>query len=175
MSRSYSKIRHIQEANLMLESRRMGEKSKHLLMEDSMRNLLPLTIYLPTKKDPKTGKVTMLSVGTAKYLVTATKSPDDTTGKSFTTDDYTGINKIFINSISATQVRSKKDTSTGNISGTFTVTEPIYTYLKDFVGKGAQNSQDVYGSVTLTSGGSEVKYATWSVTTYDATPTQNPK
>jgi hypothetical protein len=172
MNRSYSKIRHIQESNLVLENRRLEEKSKHLLMEDSMRNLLPLTIYLPTKKDPKTGKVTMLSVGTAKYLVTATKSPDDPTGKSFTTDDYAGIKGLFINGISATQVLSKKDTTTKNISGTFTVTEPIYKYLKDFVGKGAQNSQDVYGNVTLSSGGSEVKYATWSVTTYDATPTQ---
>jgi hypothetical protein len=145
---------------------------RQYLMEDSMLNLLPLTIYLPTKKDPKTGKVTMLSVGTAKYLVTASKSSDDPTGKSFTTDEYTGIKGVFINGISATQVRSKKDTSTGNISGTFTVTEPIYKYLKDFVGKGAQNSQDVYGNVILSSGGSEVKYTTWSVTTYDATPTQ---
>ena len=145
---------------------------RQYLMEDSMRNLLPLTIYLPTKKDPKTGKVTMLSVGTAKYLVTASKSPDDPTGKSFTTDEYTGIKGVFINGISATQVLSKKDTSTGNISGTFTVTEPIYKYLKDFVGKGAQNSQDVYGNVILSSGKTEVKYATWSVTTYDATPTQ---
>jgi hypothetical protein len=160
-----------QEKSRILEMHQSAT-SRQYLMEDSMRNLLPLTIYLPTKKDPKTGKVTMLSVGTAKYLVTATKSPDDPTGKSFTTDDYAGIKGLFINGISATQVLSKKDTTTKNISGTFTVTEPIYKYLKDFVGKGAQNSQDVYGNVTLSSGGSEVKYATWSVTTYDATPTQ---
>jgi hypothetical protein len=160
-----------QEKSRILEMHQSAT-SRQYLMENSMRNLLPLTIYLPTKKDPKTGKVTMLSVGTAKYLVTATKSPDDPTGKSFTTDDYAGIKGLFINGISATQVLSKKDTTTKNISGTFTVTEPIYKYLKDFVGKGAQNSQDVYGNVTLSSGGSEVKYATWSVTTYDATPTQ---
>ncbi len=145
---------------------------KTFLNEDSNRNILPLTIYLPTRKDPKTGQVTMVKVGTAKYLVTATKSPDDTTGQSFTTDEYASIKGLFVNGISATQVMSKKDPSTKNISGTFTLTEPLYQYLKSFVGKGPQNSQDVYANVTLTSGGSEVKYTTWSVTTYDATPTQ---
>ena len=38
MNRSYSKIRHIQESNLMLENRILEEKSKHLLMEQSIAN-----------------------------------------------------------------------------------------------------------------------------------------
>ena len=36
MNKSFSKIRHIQEANLVLENRRLEEKSKHLLMEQSI-------------------------------------------------------------------------------------------------------------------------------------------
>lgn len=40
MNRSYSKIRHIQESNLMLENRRLGEKSKHYLMEQTIANTL---------------------------------------------------------------------------------------------------------------------------------------
>lgn len=36
MNRSYSKIRHIQEANLVLENRRLEEKSKGLLMEQTI-------------------------------------------------------------------------------------------------------------------------------------------
>lgn len=38
MNKSFSKIRHIQEANLVLENRRLEEKSKHLLMEQSIAN-----------------------------------------------------------------------------------------------------------------------------------------
>jgi len=44
MNKSYSKIRHIQEANLILESRRMGEKSKHLLMEAVQSAILTLNV-----------------------------------------------------------------------------------------------------------------------------------
>jgi hypothetical protein len=36
MSRSYSKIRHIQESNILLENRRLKDKSKNLLMEESI-------------------------------------------------------------------------------------------------------------------------------------------
>ena len=35
MSKSYSKIRHMQQSNLMLENRIMEEKSRHFLMEQS--------------------------------------------------------------------------------------------------------------------------------------------
>lgn len=38
MNKSFSKIRHIQESNLVLENRRLEEKSKHLLMEQSIAN-----------------------------------------------------------------------------------------------------------------------------------------
>lgn len=37
MNRSYSKIRHIQESNLMLENRRIKEKSRQLLMEEDKK------------------------------------------------------------------------------------------------------------------------------------------
>jgi hypothetical protein len=40
MNRSYSKIRHIQEANLVLENRRLEEKSKQILMEQADTKLL---------------------------------------------------------------------------------------------------------------------------------------
>jgi hypothetical protein len=56
--------------------------------------------------------------------------------------------------------------STGNISGTFTLTDKIYDYLKDFVGKPASVKQSVYGNVTLATGGTEVKYASWTVAKY---------
>jgi len=46
MNKSYSKIRHIQEANLMLESRRLEEKSRHLLME-AVQSVI-LTLNIPT-------------------------------------------------------------------------------------------------------------------------------
>lgn len=46
MNRSYSKIRHIQESNLMLESRRLEEKSRHLLME-AVQSVI-LTLNIPT-------------------------------------------------------------------------------------------------------------------------------
>ena len=42
MNRSYSKIRHIQKSNFILENRRLEEKSKHFLMESTMRNVKPL-------------------------------------------------------------------------------------------------------------------------------------
>jgi len=42
MNRSYSKIRHMQKSNFMLENRILEEKSKHFLMESTMRNVKPL-------------------------------------------------------------------------------------------------------------------------------------
>jgi len=51
MNKSFSKIRHIQEANLMLESRRMEEKSKQILMEGSENGQLPITVNVPIKMD----------------------------------------------------------------------------------------------------------------------------
>ena len=49
MNRSYSKIRHIQESNLMLENRILEEKSKHLLME-TIQSMF-LTLNIPTKNN----------------------------------------------------------------------------------------------------------------------------
>jgi len=51
MNRSYSKIRHIQESNLMLESRKLKEKSRHLLMEGSENGQLPIIVNVPIKMD----------------------------------------------------------------------------------------------------------------------------
>lgn len=47
MRRSYSKIRHIQESNLMLENRRLVENNRSFLMEQVQSVMLNLTI--PTK------------------------------------------------------------------------------------------------------------------------------
>ena len=66
MNRSFSKIRHIQEANLMLETRILEEKSRHLLMEGVDDNTPDVTIYLPyvlnqkdqTKQYKKADKIT---------------------------------------------------------------------------------------------------------------------
>jgi len=45
MNRSYSKIRHIQEANLMLESRRLVENNRSFLMEQTIaNNIAPLFV-----------------------------------------------------------------------------------------------------------------------------------
>jgi len=139
------------------------------LTEDSNQNILILTIYLPQKLNPTTKQLEDLKIGTCKYVCVASKSPDDPTGKSFTTDDYAGIKGLYINGISATQVRSKKDPATGNITGSFTLTEEIYNYLKDFVGKPASVKQTVYGNVNLANGGTEVKYASWSVAKWNST------
>ena len=49
MNKSFSKIRHIQEANLVLENRRLEEKSKHLLME-AIQSVF-LTLNIPTKNN----------------------------------------------------------------------------------------------------------------------------
>jgi hypothetical protein len=146
------------------------------LMEDSNRNILSLTLKLPQKLDPKTNKLIDVKIGTGRYTVTARKRADDPTGTSFTTDEYTGIKGFFFNGTSAKNVTSKKDATTGNISGTFTLTEDIYNYLNKFVGQPMQTSQNVYGSVVLASGGTEVKYAEWTVTKYTQVPaTSAPK
>ncbi len=159
--------------NLLAENMfRFGTKNisesavRQKLTEDSNRNILILTIYLPQRLNPTTKQLEDVKVGTCKYVSVASKSPDDTTGKGLTTDEYAGIKGLFINGISATQVTSKKDPSTGNISGTFTLTDKIYDYLKDFVGKPASVKQSVYGNVTLATGGTEVKYASWTVAKY---------
>ena len=144
---------------------------KPLINEQATSNILILTIYLPQTKDDK-GNLIDKKVGMAKYLVSASKSPDDTTGKSFTTDDYSGIKGIFINEMSATQVTTKKDAATGNISGTFTLTDKLYAFLQPSVGKGKQTSQKVYCNVTLTNGGTTIKYAEWQVVYYTSQPTQ---
>ena len=44
MNRSYSKIRHMQQANVLLENRKLEEKSKHLLMEGEQTAVLSLNI-----------------------------------------------------------------------------------------------------------------------------------
>lgn len=167
--------------NLLAENMlRFGTKNisesavRQKLTEDSNRNILILTIYLPQRLNPTTKQLEDVKVGTCKYVSVASKSADDPTGKSRTTDEYTGIKGLFINGIPATQVTSKKDSSTGNISGTFTLTEKIYAYLKDFVGKPASVNQSVYGNVILASGGTEVKYASWTVAKY-TTQTTTPK
>jgi len=49
MNRSYSKIRHIQESNLVLENRRLEEKSKHLLMEET-GVIQTMTVKVPITK-----------------------------------------------------------------------------------------------------------------------------
>jgi hypothetical protein len=50
MNKSFSKIRHIQEANLVLENRRLEEKSKHLLMEDPTGVYQTMTVKVPITK-----------------------------------------------------------------------------------------------------------------------------
>jgi len=152
---------------LRFGTKNISESSvRRKLTEDSNRNILILTIYLPQKLNPTTKQLEDVKVGMCKYVCVASKSADDPTGKSFTTDEYTGIKGLFINGKSATQVTSKKDAATGNISGTFTLTEDIYNYLKDFVGKPASVNQSVYGNVVLATGGTEVKYASWTVAKY---------
>jgi hypothetical protein len=49
MNRSYSKIRHIQEANLMLESRRLVSNNRLFLMEQDANQAVYLTMNVPTK------------------------------------------------------------------------------------------------------------------------------
>jgi hypothetical protein len=55
MNRSYGKIRHIQEANLMLEGRRMQEKSRQYLMEES-RIFQTMTVKVPIIIDANKNK-----------------------------------------------------------------------------------------------------------------------
>ena len=46
MNRSYSKIRHMQQSNLMLENRMFVEKSRQFLMEDPSKDVVYTTITL---------------------------------------------------------------------------------------------------------------------------------
>ena len=132
---------------------------------------LNTTFSLPTKKDAK-GNVVYDKTGMIKYIAVAIPNPQ--MPGSTNHDDFKSFKTIGINDIPVRIVTSKKDPSTGNISGTFTLTDKIYDYLKDFVGKPASVNQSVYGNVTLASGGTEVKYASWTVAKY-TTQTTAPK
>lgn len=75
MNKSFSKIKHIQEANLVLENRRLEEKSKHLLMEiaddASLLTAYPdLKTLLKPKLDAadKTGETSVGMYGSKAYF-----------------------------------------------------------------------------------------------------------
>lgn len=169
MNRSYSKIRHIQEANLVLENRRMEEKSKHFLMEDggiTQSNTPTIYIYLPYTLDPKNQSKKYNPIGRAKFTIIGQKTP----GGGFNTDEYKKITAMSFDDVAAVGIATKAtDTSNGNISGSFGMTQEMYDKLKVELGKPMRDagSQKMFISFS-----GDNKYASFQIADYNATPTQ---
>ena len=112
MNRSFSKIRHIQEANLMLESRRLVENNRSFLMEQTIAN-----------------NIAPLFVNEFNRVMAAYKKGDAKiptyTAKYEKTDDYKG--KIGIYADGKLQLTSLKDFGVA-------VTAPFSTGTKDEYG-----------------------------------------
>ena len=166
MNRSFSKIRHIQEANLMMESRILKEKSINLLMEDATGNIPDVTIYLPYTLNPKDQSKIYKADQRAKFTISAIKAPDG----SFNTASYkTPIKSISfdgIGPVANTTTSGSMNSTDGSIKGTFVLTKEMYNKLKDYLDKGWQ-----HGSQKMIVNVGEGKYASFQVSGY-ALPTQ---
>ena len=145
-------------------------KLRNLLIE-SADQVLATTIFLPMKKD-KNGILQYSEPSSIKYTVTASPTPG---GVGNTHDDYKSLSKLFVNDVSVAGFRSKKDATTGNFSGIFFADKETFKYLKDKVGKTATGVRDIYFSVGLEPSGFAVRYATYTVKTYEVVATAAPK
>lgn len=127
MNRSYSKLRHIQEANILLESRRM-------LIKEEAYTVIPLTINIPYALDAKTNT---WKIQPGKYVSVTAKNGVGTQGTSLENfKNFTGIDFVlqgeYFNFVTST-----KDAA-GNIVGNFILTEDkkgTIKYLEEHYGK----------------------------------------
>jgi hypothetical protein len=112
MNKNYSKIRHIQQANLMLEKRGLVKNNRSFLMEQTIEN-----------------NIAPLFVNEFNRVITAYKTGDAKiplyTAKYEKADDYNG--KIGIYADNKLQLRSLKDFGVA-------VTAPFSTGIKDEYG-----------------------------------------
>ena len=167
MNRSFSKIRHIQEANLMMENRILEEKSRHLLMEGVDDNTPDITISLPyvlNQKDQT--KQYKTDNSRAKFIISAQKTPDG----NFNTASYGPIKSISVDGVGPvpnTTMSAPMNTSDGSIKGSFVLTQDLYNKLQEYLGKGWQ-----HGSQKVIVNTGEGKYASFQVNDYNMTPTQ---
>ena len=149
MNRSYSKIRHIQEANLVLENRRMEEKSKHLLMEQ------PNVIQTMTVKVP----VTKGNDNVERFAANSNVEVSLTDGKGEGTMTRLGEFKS-IQSVSLGETQINTGRSLTNFRYTFLASDrKLQNYLFNNIGKKYESwDKEALVSLNKNTGGLEVFY-----------------
>lgn len=141
-------------------------------LRESQNQLLVTTILLPMKKD-KNGTLQYSETNAIKYTVTASPTPG---GPGNTHDEYKSLKKIIINDVVAGGFYSKKDATTGNFSGQFFADKETFKYLKAKVGNTVNKSSDIYFGVALEpNSATDIRYAYYTVKTYEVVSTAAPK
>lgn len=150
MNRSYSKIRHMQQSNLMLENRIMEEKSRQFLMEQSTGVYQTMTVKVPITK----GKDNV-----ERFAANSNVEVSLTDGKGEGTNTRLGeFKSIQLVRLGETQINTGR--SLTNFRYTFLASDrKLQNYLFNNIGKKYESwDNEVQVSLVKNSGGSQVFY-----------------
>ena len=129
MNKSYSKLRHIQEVNQILEKRMLNEKRQYLIEGPQV---IRMTIQIPVSKNEQTGKDEVQN--NQKIFFTAFNDKG-TNGTALTAGGVQTIKVITLpNGVKLNTLSSTKD-SAGNITGSIALTDQkLIPYLQTLIG-----------------------------------------
>ena len=130
MNKSYSKLRHIQEANQILEKRMLSEKKQYLIEGPQY---IRFTFQIPTEKNDATGK---FEVKVGKFMMFTAYNEKGTKATSLSVGGVNSITTITLPNGTQTKVARQQKDAAGNITGSIAVTDQTFAdYLQTLIGK----------------------------------------